>query len=163
MKYTGAHAAFFEAALANLPTAILDWLAADLPRVQDSVPTNRGGMILKDSIEWKTLVNRAQPDLLPDFCIYCEHSFEPIPGGQIREGCPECIEEFPSDADSYITPLLRVMLTLQANTDYFHEVSEYLFCCHIAWRQSIEWTEYTVDATNQVAEAKPSLMEKLRG
>lgn len=159
--YTPAHAVFFEAALENWPTPLLEFLAEDLPTLEDMVP-HKNGMLLKDSIEWKEIVNRAQPDMLPDYCLYCDTLFEYIPGGQIREGCPGCIENFPADADSRLMPMIRIGLTLSAATDhkYFPELIEYLFCCHIHWRQNVSWNP---KPEQEVKPDKRSLMEKLRG
>ena len=160
-NYHPAHAVFFEAAIENLPTPILEWLAIDLPKLEDMVP-HRNGLVVKDSIEWKTIVNRAQPDMLPDYCLYCDTLFEYIPGGQIREGCPNCIENFPADADSRIMPYIRIALAIDYATDgqYFAELVEYLFCCHIHWRMNVQWNP---KPKQEVKPDKRSLMETLRG
>jgi hypothetical protein len=165
-QYTPATCVFFEAALADWPTILLEWLAEDLPTLEDMVP-NKNGMLDKDSIEWKTMVNRAQPEKLPDYCIYCNTSFDWIPGGQLREGCPKCIENFPAAADSTLLPLLRIGLSLAAATDhkYFPELIEYLFLLHIRWRDYTIVVEQNYDEINQVATAKvskPSLKDKLK-
>jgi len=156
MQYTGAHGAFFEAALEGWPTLVLEWLAQGLPRLKDVVPHNDGGMLLKDSIEWKRIVNNAQPELLPDYCFHCDTIWGHIPGGQIREGCPNCIENFPADYDSRLSPLMRIGFVLEAATDndYFDTLVSYLFCCHIAWRQTAQWNP-------KPEPAKRSLLEKL--
>ena len=159
--YHPAHAVFFEAAIEGWPTILLENLAEDVPGLFDLVP-HKNGVIIKDSIEWKTIVNRAQAEDLPDYCLYCDTILGYIPGGQIREGCPKCIEDFPADADSRILPLLRVGLTLEAATDnkYFPELIEYLFCCHIHWRMSVTWNP---KPKQEVKPDKRSLMEKIRG
>lgn len=159
--YHPAHAVFFEAAIEGWPTILLENLAEDVPGLQDLVP-HRNGMLIKDSIEWKTIVNRAQAEELPDYCLYCDTILGYIPGGQIREGCPNCIENFPADADSRLMPMIRIGLTLSAATDnkYFPELIEYLFCCHIHWRMSVQWNP---KPKQEVKPDKRSLMEKLRG
>lgn len=155
-QYTSATCVFFEAALHEWPTVLLEWLAEDLPKLEDMVPSHNG-MIAKDSIEWKTLVNRAQAEELPDYCIYCNTLFGKIPGGQLREGCPKCIENFPAAADSTLFPMIRIGLTLASVTDhkYFPELIEYLFCCHLEW---VVTQPYTVDEPAK----KPSLKDKLK-
>lgn len=166
-QYTNATCVFFEAALHEWPTPLLEWLAEDLPALEDMVPS-KNGMIDKESIEWKTLVNRAQPELLPDMCIYCNSIFGRIPGGQLREGCPKCIEIFPAAADSTLLPMIRIGLVLSSVTDhkYFPELVEYLFCKHLEWIVHQPYAqEYLIDERNQVATAtvkKPSLKDKLK-
>jgi len=161
--YTAAHAVFFEAALSGWPTVLLEFLAEDLPTLEDMVP-HKNGMLIKDSIEWKTLVNKAQAEELPDYCVYCDTCFGYIPGGQLREGCPNCIENFPADADSNLTPLLRMGWTLATVTDnkYFPELIEYLYCCHLHWVSQVEWKPEVLYKRELTLESRKSLLDKLK-
>ena len=160
--YTGAHAAFFEAALSDLPTPILEWLAEDLPHLEDMVPHNSGGMLIKDSREWMELSHKAMDEILPDWCFVCGVTHGELPGGQIRDGCPACIDILDPERDSYFTPMLRITWTLSEFTDnkYFSELIEYLLCCHIKWRDSPQWNPKVLE--KEPIHIKPSLRDKLR-
>ena len=67
--YTGAHAAFFEAAILDFPTPILEWLAYGLPTLEDMVPHSTTGMLIKSSHDWMELTHGASSESLPDWCF----------------------------------------------------------------------------------------------
>ncbi len=158
--YTGAHGAFFEAALDDLPTPILEWLAQDLPRLIDMVPHTVGGMLVKSSLDWMEITHGANSELLPDWCFVCNTTHGYIMGGQIRDGCPLCLDTLDPERDSHLTPLLRIGWTLAEATghEYFPEFVEYLLCCHIKWRQTVPESEPRPVPIPK----KRSLMEHLR-
>lgn len=163
--YHPAHCVFFEAAFADWPTELLEWLAQDIPALEQLTPTNNGGMIIKDSTEWKEIVCNAHAELLPDHCFHCGITLGEIPGGQVREGCPNCIDTIPEDFDSYLTPLLRITLALSAATDekYFSELTGYLLCCHIAWQRNLGPLPEPIEEAMGMEPAKmPSLLDKLK-
>jgi hypothetical protein len=152
--YTGAHAAFFEAALADFPTSILEWLAYDLPPLENTIPCSNGGIPIKSSREWLEITHGASSESLPDWCFVCDTIHGYILGGQVRDGCPLCLNTLDPERDSYLTPLLRIGWTLAEATDnkYFPELVEYLLCCHIKWREA-----------QRAPVASSSLLSKLKG
>ena len=157
--YHPAHCVFFEAAFAGWPTDLLEWLAQDIPTIEQLVPTNKGNMIIKGSTEWKELVCNAHSELLPDHCFHCGTTLGRIAGGQVREGCPECINTIPEDFDSNLTPILRITLALATATGnkYLSELIGYLLCCHIAWQEY-----YPAQIAVAEPSKPPSLMDKLK-
>lgn len=161
MKYfTGAHAAFFQAALEDWPTPALEWLAEDLPTINDMLGVPRDRLIDRDSLEWKEICCNAYEESLPDYCVNCDSILGEIPGGNVRDGCPRCIDSMGSlYEDATLRKILRLSFVLAAatNHDYFSEFVCYLLCCHIKWRSLVDWQP----KPKPIPKPK-SLLEKLR-
>ncbi len=166
--YWRSHSVFFEAAFADWPTTILEWLAADMPPITTLVPHTESGMLIKDSIDWITIQHEAIDEALPDWCFNCGYIDGYLAGGKIREGCHRCVDTIDPNFDGYMTALMRICLTLTALPEphYTEQLADYLILCHVKWReQAIKAYPillYNIDATNSVATAKPSLKDKLR-
>ncbi len=126
--YTLAHAAFFEACIAGHPRAFLQWLAEEIPPVQE---------FKKDSLEWLMLRSKAMPEYLPDYCYGCSHFFREVylPGGNVRLVCPNCVKEDKPEADSemnWFLDMQNILIDINPHS-YFTELLDYLLAVHALW------------------------------
>jgi hypothetical protein len=162
--YSSGHAAFFEAALADWPTPVLEWLASDLPKLTDLFPTNSSGMILKDHPWWVEIQHEATDELLPDWCFNCGYIDSYIPGGKLRDGCHRCVDTLDPNDDGYMRALMRVCLTLTANMElgYTDQLADYLILCHVKWRQQAIESQPKQHIETPTPIKRTSLLDKLR-
>jgi len=135
--YTLAHSAFFEASLHDWPTPALEWLAEGLPKLSELVPHNDSGMLLKDSPLWLEIQHEAIDEMLPDWCFNCGYIDGWIIGGKLRDGCHRCVNQIDPNSDGYMRALMRICLTLTSidGLHYTEQLADYLFLCHIKWRE----------------------------